>query len=44
MNEFFNWGGTFILFQHNWLWFILALLIGAWVGWTTCGTSRSAKN
>lgn len=40
MNEFFNWHDTLILWDHNWVWLLLAALIGIWVGWTTCDTSR----
>lgn len=43
MNEFFNWHNTSILFQHNWVWLLLALAIGVWVGWRTCDTSTAAK-
>ena len=41
MNDFFNWHDTWILVEHNWYWMLLALLIGCWVGWTTCDSSKS---
>jgi hypothetical protein len=32
MNEFFNWHDTGILLSHNWVWLLIALAIGCWVG------------
>lgn len=40
MNDFFNWNDSWILVEHNWIWLSLALLIGGWVGWSTCDTSK----
>jgi hypothetical protein len=36
MNEFFNWHDFGIVISHNWIWLILAFLIGAFVAWRTC--------
>jgi hypothetical protein len=43
MNEFFNWNDTWLVFQHNWVWMLIAAAIGIWVGWTTCDTSNSSN-
>jgi hypothetical protein len=43
MNEFLNFHDTWILFQHNYVWLILALLIGAYVGFTTCIPSQPSR-
>ncbi len=32
MNEFMNFKDMWILAQHHWLWMLLALAIGGWVG------------
>lgn len=40
MNEFFNWNGSWILVEHNWIWLLLALAIGCWVGWSTCDAPK----
>ena len=36
MNELFNWTNTGILWSHNLPWLLLALGLGAWIGFTTC--------
>ncbi len=35
MNEFFNWHNSWILVEHNWVYLLAALLIGAYVGFTS---------
>lgn len=35
MNEFFNFNNSWILVQNNWIWLALALLLGAYVGFTS---------
>jgi hypothetical protein len=41
--DFWNWTNTMYLVQHHFWWLLLAFLIGCWVGWTTCDTSRNAN-
>ncbi len=36
MNELFNFNGTWILVQGNWVWMLVALGLGIWVGWASC--------
>jgi hypothetical protein len=36
MNEFFNFGGTWIVVQENWVWMLASLGLGIWVGWASC--------
>jgi hypothetical protein len=36
MNEFFNWHDSWVLFEHNWIWLLLAFAIGGYIGWRTC--------
>jgi hypothetical protein len=43
MNEFFNFHNTYILFQHNWLWFVVAFALGVYVGLTTNVPNRSTQ-
>ncbi len=33
MNEFLNWNNTSILFTHNWVWLLIAFVIGVIVGY-----------
>ena len=42
MMDFWNFKDTGIIFAQHWPWLLLALLIGAFVGWRTCerGTGR----
>ncbi len=35
MNEFFNFNDGWYVVQHNWLWLLVALALGIWVGWRT---------
>jgi hypothetical protein len=35
MTEFFNFHGGWYVVQHNWLWLLVALALGIWVGWKT---------
>ncbi len=35
MAEFFNWNDSWYLISSNWLWIVIALGLGVWVGWTT---------
>ncbi len=43
MNEFFNWNDSWIIVQYNWIWMLLALALGVWVGWRTCDTSSTKQ-
>lgn len=43
MSEFFNFHNSWILVQHNWIWLALALLLGAYVGFTTSIPSRTSR-
>lgn len=33
--EFFNWTDTWFVVTSNWVWMLVALGLGIWVGWTT---------
>lgn len=35
MVDFWNFNGSWILVEHNWVWVLVALAFGAWCGWTT---------
>lgn len=35
MTEFFNFHDGWYVVQHNWLWMLVALCLGIWVGWRT---------
>lgn len=35
MSEFFNWNDSWYVVSSNWLWVVIALGLGVWVGWTT---------
>lgn len=41
MNELFNWNNSWILVEHNWVYLLAALLIGAYVGFTRSTPSKS---
>jgi hypothetical protein len=43
MNEFFNFNNSLILVQHNWVWLLLAFLLGAYIGFTSSTPSRSVR-
>jgi hypothetical protein len=43
MNEFFNWHNSWILVQHNWIYLLVALAIGAYVGFTTSVTDKTKR-
>jgi hypothetical protein len=43
MNEFFNFNDSWILVQHNWVYLLAALLIGAYVGFTTCAPANAKR-
>lgn len=32
----FNFNDTFFLVQGNWVWMLVALGLGIWVGWVSC--------
>ena len=36
MTEFWNFKDAFIVAQSNWVWLLVALIIGLIVGWVTC--------
>ncbi len=36
MKEFWNFNDAMIVAEHNWLWLLVALVIGLLVGWFTC--------
>jgi uncharacterized membrane-anchored protein YhcB (DUF1043 family) len=33
MNDFFNWNDSSILLTHNWVWLVIAFVIGVIVGY-----------
>jgi hypothetical protein len=33
MNEFFNFHDGWFVVQQNWVWLLVALALGIWVGW-----------
>lgn len=35
MTEFFNFHDSWYVVQHNWVWILMALALGIWVGWRT---------
>ncbi|MFT3986350.1 hypothetical protein [Aestuariivirga sp.] len=35
MNEPFNFHDGWYVIQQNWVWILVALAIGLWVGWVT---------
>ena len=35
MVEFWNFQGSWILVEHNWIWIAVALAFGIWCGWAT---------
>lgn len=35
MTEFFNFHDGWYVVQQNWLWMLVALGLGIWVGWRT---------
>lgn len=43
MNEFFNFHNSWILVQHNWVYLVFALALGAYVGFTTCIPKTSLR-
>lgn len=43
MNELFNFNDTWILIEHNWVYLLAALLIGAYVGFTSSVPSSSKR-
>ncbi len=47
MLDFWNFKDAFIVAQTNWVWLLLALVIGLMVGWATCrytGDNELANN
>ena len=36
MVDFWNFHDTLFLAKENWLWLLIALVLGIIVGWTTC--------
>lgn len=44
MNEFFNFAGWWVVVQHNWIWMLLAFLIGTYIGWRTCESVPESSN
>lgn len=42
MTELFNFHDTWIVAQSNWVWLLLALGLGIWVGWTSCSEDKTA--
>ena len=43
MTEFFNFHESWILVQHNWLWLLLALALGIWVGFSTAKPDTNTR-
>jgi len=43
MNELFNFSGTWILVQANWVWMLVAVGLGIWVGWASCATAPDKR-
>lgn len=35
MTEFFNFHDGWFVVQQNWVWMLVALALGIWVGWRT---------
>lgn len=42
MNELFNFHGGWIVAQANWVWLLVAMGLGIWVGWRTSGEKDGA--
>jgi hypothetical protein len=40
MEEFFNFKDSWILVGHNWIWLLIALALGIWVGWSSATPER----
>ena len=40
MNDLFSFHGTWVIVEQNWIWMIVALGLGIWVGWKTCAPAR----
>jgi len=36
MTDFWNFKDTMVVAQSNWMWLILALVLGLIIGWMTC--------
>jgi len=41
MDDFWNFKDSWILVQHNWIWMLIALGLGAFVGWRSRNQSHS---
>lgn len=42
MTDFWNFNDALIVAQSNWMWLLLALIIGIIVGWMTCARDDEA--
>jgi hypothetical protein len=42
MNELFNFHDTWIVAQANWVWLLIALGLGIWIGWISCTSDGNA--
>ena len=40
MTDFWNFKDAMIVAQSNWMWLLLALVIGIIVGWVTCARNN----
>jgi len=40
MTDFWNFKDAMIVAQDNWMWLLLALVVGIIVGWVTCARSN----
>ena len=38
MNELFNFHDSWFLVEGNWMWMLVAMGLGIWVGWVSSGT------
>lgn len=40
MNGFFNFHGSWFVVEHHWLWMLVTLGLGIWVGWYTAAEQK----
>lgn len=38
-----NFGGTLFLLRFHWIWMLVAMALGAWVGWRTAGEADATS-
>jgi len=43
MTDFWNFKDALVVAQANWMWLLLALVIGLIVGWVTCARQDDAR-